>query len=121
MGGDQAYKGFGLAFMIEMFSGGLSAGQCSFPDPPPPLGNCAVFVLFDPELFGGFSHLAGEVSQLETYVRSSPAIDPTRPVTLPGDPELRTLATRADSGVPLDEGNWNALLELASELGVSSP
>ena len=121
MGGDQAYKGFGLAFMIEMLSGGLSAGQCSFPDPPAPLGNCAVFVLFDPEMFGGFDHLHREVSQLETYVRSSPAIDPAKPVTLPGDPELRTLAARTKTGIPLDEGNWNALTDLAKELSVTVP
>ncbi|MBD3676683.1 MAG: Ldh family oxidoreductase [Planctomycetaceae bacterium] len=121
MGGNQAYKGFGLAYMIEMFSGGLSAGQCSFPDPPPPLGNCALFVLFNPELFGGFDHMSQEVSQLERYVRSSPAIDPEKPVTLPGDPELRTLATRSESGIPLDDGNWKALTDLATELGVESP
>ncbi len=36
MGGDQAYKGFGLAYMIEMLSGGLSGGQCAMPNGPPP-------------------------------------------------------------------------------------
>jgi uncharacterized oxidoreductase len=121
MGGIQAYKGFGLAFMIEMLSGGLSGGQCSMPEPPPPLGNCAVFVLFDPELFAGFGHLQQEVSQLETFVRSSPPIDPSQPVTLPGDPELRTLKQRSQSGIPLDEGNWKALTDLAVELGVPVP
>jgi uncharacterized oxidoreductase len=35
MGGDQAYKGFGLAFMIEMLAGGLSGGKCSHPGAPP--------------------------------------------------------------------------------------
>lgn len=121
MGGDQAYKGFGLAFMIEMLSGGLSGGQCSFPDPPPPLGNCALFVLFDPELFGGFGHVKQEVSQLETYVRTSAPIDPSKPVTLPGDPELRTLKQRSESGIPLDDGNWKALTDLAVDLGVPLP
>jgi len=121
MGGNQAYKGFGLAYMIEMFSGGLSAGQCSYPTPPKPLGNCALFVLFDPELFGGLEHLKQEVSQLEEFVRSSPAIDPDKPVTLPGDPELRTLELRQKSGIPLDAGNWQALTELAEKLGVKAP
>src|SRR3569832_2672014 len=39
MGGDQAYKGFGLAFMIELLAGGLSGGPCAFPNPPAPVGN----------------------------------------------------------------------------------
>ena len=121
MGGIQAYKGFGLAFMIEMLSGGLSGGQCSMPEPPPPLGNCALFVLFDPELFAGFGHLRQEVSQLESFVRSSPPIDPAQSVTLPGDPELRTMKERRRERIPLDEGNWKALTDLAVELGVSAP
>lgn len=121
MGGDQAYKGFGLAFMIEMLSGSLSGGQCSYPDPPPPLGNCAVFVVFNPECFAGVPHVMQEVSQLETFVRSSPPIDESKPVTLPGDPEQRVLAQRLETGIPLDDGNWNALLELAIELNVSPP
>ncbi len=37
LGGDQAYKGFGLAFMVEMFSGAISGGQCAYPNPPPPM------------------------------------------------------------------------------------
>jgi hydroxycarboxylate dehydrogenase B len=121
MGGDQAYKGFGLAFMIEMFSGGLSGGDCSMPDPPPPLGNCAVFVVFDSEVFAGFDHLAKEVSQLERFVRSSPPIDPSKPITLPGDPEQRMLKQRKSEGIPLDPGNWQALVDLAGELGVPVP
>lgn len=121
MGGDQAYKGFGLAFMIEMFSGGLSGGDCSMPDPPPPLGNCAVFVVFDSEMFAGFGHLSKEVEQLEEFVRSSPPIDPSKPITLPGDPELNTMHQRRSTGVPLDEGNWKALVDLAVELGVPVP
>lgn len=121
MGGDQAYKGFGLAFMIEMFCGALSGGQCSFPDPPPPLGNCALFLVFAPEKFAGFSHLTGEVAQLEAFTRSSTPIDPIRPITLPGDPERRTMQQRLEQGIPLDQGNWEALVKLAGELGISIP
>src|SRR2546429_42070 len=42
MGGDQAYKGFGLALTIDMLAGGLSGGWCSRPNPEPPLGNDAL-------------------------------------------------------------------------------
>ena len=121
LGGDQAYKGFGLAFMIDMLAGGLSGGECPFASPPPPLGNCAVFWVINPEFFGGSSHLLGEVGKLETYVRDVPKIDGVKEVTLPGDPERRTLADRRAKGIPLDDGNWRALVELASKLGVTPP
>ncbi len=121
LGGDQAYKGFGLAFMIEMISGGLSGGQCAYPNPPPPVGNAACFLVINPEFFGGTEHLRHEVAQLETYVRGVPRIDGAGEITLPGDPERRTLAQRRVHGIPLDDGNWQALVKLAHELGVTPP
>jgi uncharacterized oxidoreductase len=121
LGGDQAYKGFGLAFMIEMLAGGFSGGQCAFPNPPPPMGNCVIFWVMNPEFFGGTQHLTQEVGKLETYVRDVPRIDGVDEVTLPGDPERRTLQTRRSTGIPLDDGNWKALVDLANQLGVPVP
>ena len=121
LGGDQAYKGFGLAFMIDMLAGGLSGGECPHPNPPPPLGNCAVFWVINPKFFGGSSHLLSEVGKLETYVRDVPRIDGVKEVTLPGDPERRTLADRRATGIPLDDGNWKALVDLAGKLNVAVP
>jgi len=121
LGGDQAYKGFGLAYMIDMLAGGLSGGQCPFPNPPPPMGNCCVFWVMNPEFFGGASHLQSEVRHLEEYVRGVPTIDGVREIMLPGDPERKTLQTREASGIPLDEGNWKALVDLAVRLNVPVP
>lgn len=121
MGGDQAYKGFGLAFMIEMLCGGLSGGQCAYPDPPAPVGNCAFFIVIAPQTFGEDGHLAQEVRQLEQYVRSVPKIDESATITLPGDPERRVQQEREQSGIALDDGNWQALVDLANSLGVESP
>ena len=121
MGGDQAYKGFGLSFMIEMLCGALSGGQCAYPNPPAPVGNAAFFIVINPSQYAGFEHLKTEVENLEEYVRTVPRIDGVDEVLLPGDPERRVMATRQESGIPLDDGNWNALLTLASELGVTPP
>ncbi len=121
MGGDQAYKGFGLAYMIEMLSGGLSAGECSKPNAPPPVGNCAMFLVFNPEFFGGSRHLLTEVARLEHYVRDVPLVDGVEAIQLPGDPERKTLAQRRANGIPLDDGNWKALLDLARQQQVTIP
>jgi hydroxycarboxylate dehydrogenase B len=121
LGGDQAYKGFGLAYMIEMLCGGMSGGQCSYPNPPPPIGNCAWFLVINPEFFGGSGHLLQEAKALEAYVRSVPLIDGVKEVFLPGDPERRTMEGRKVHGIPLDDGNWKALTELAAQLNVPVP
>jgi uncharacterized oxidoreductase len=121
LGGDQAYKGFGLSYMIEILCGGLSGGPCAHPNPPPPMGNCATFIVLDPKHFSGTEHLLKEAAQLEAHVRGVPLIDGVERVYLPGDPERSTLSTRQASGIPLDAGNWNALLKLAAELKVAAP
>lgn len=121
MGGVQAYKGFGMSYMIELLASGLSGAPCAFPNPPPPVGNAALFILMSPERLAGREHLADEAAKLEEYVRSVPLIDEAAGVTLPGDPERRVMKERTQSGVPLDDGNWQALTGLANVLGVETP
>ncbi|HLJ11137.1 MAG TPA: Ldh family oxidoreductase [Planctomycetaceae bacterium] len=121
MGGDQAYKGFGLAFMIEMLTGGLSGGRCSHPEAPPPVGNDVLFLVIDPRHFGGERHLQSQISVLEPFVRSTPCRSGIDKITLPGDPERELMAKRQAQGIPLDEGNWGELVKLAATLGVAPP
>jgi uncharacterized oxidoreductase len=121
MGGDQAYKGFGLALVIDMLAGGLSGGWCARPNPDPPLGNDAVFILIDPAPLGGADHFLAEVTGLAEHVRSCPTIENVREILLPGDPERRMLEQRSVHGIPLDEGNWSALIDLARQLNVAAP
>ncbi|MDA1015887.1 MAG: Ldh family oxidoreductase [Planctomycetota bacterium] len=120
MGGEQAYKGFGLSFMIEMLCGALSGGQCAYSNPPPPTGNCAYFLVMSPASFAGMPHLSQEVAALEDYVRGVPRVDGVDGITLPGDPERNVLAQRTVDGITLDDGNWKALTDLATELGVAT-
>lgn len=119
MGGDQPYKGFGLSLIVEILSGALSGGVCAREVAANQIGNCVFLALFDPDHFGGRDHFAGEVAQLLTFVRNCPRIDGVDAITLPGDPERRTLAKKTTEGITLDEGNWKALAALAGELGVA--
>jgi uncharacterized oxidoreductase len=121
MGGDQAYKGFGLAFMIEMLAGALSGGRCSHPGAPAPVGNDVLFIVLDPRQLGGTEHLAQEISVLEPFVRETPRREGVDKITLPGDPERKLLAEREANGIPLDDGNWSELMKLAETLGVAVP
>jgi uncharacterized oxidoreductase len=121
MGGDQAYKGFGLAFMIEMLAGGLSGGKCSHPNAPAPFGNDALFLVFDPQHFGGHEHLQQQIRALEPFVRETPRKAGVERITLPGDPERALLAARQKNGIPLDDGNWAELVKIGETLGVPVP
>jgi uncharacterized oxidoreductase len=121
MGGDQSYKGFGLALVIDALTGGLSGGQSAHPNPEPALGNDVVFILISPARFGGTDHFAKQVAGLSAYVRSCPTADGVKEILLPGDPERRTLADRSAKGIPIDDGNWKQLADLAAKLGATVP
>ena len=121
LGGDQAYKGFGLALMVEILTGALSGGDVVREQPTARNGNCVFMLVVDPAHFGGAEHFAGEVRDLAEFVRSCPTIDPDGEILLPGDPERRTMARRTETGIPIDAGNWKPLVELAERLGVEAP
>lgn len=121
LGGDQAYKGFGLALVIDMLAAGLSGGWCARPNPQPGLGNDVLMILLDPARFGGDEHFLAEVTAVATHVRKCPTVDDSNEILLPGDPERRTLRRRLADGIPIDDGNWQALVELAGQLGVAVP
>jgi uncharacterized oxidoreductase len=121
MGGAQAYKGFGLGLMVEIFAGALSGGACIREVPINQNGNCVFMMVLDPAHMGGTEHFAREVSGLAEFVRGCPTIEGVDEILLPGDPERRTLAARSRTGIPLDDGNWSQLVQLAARLGVDSP
>ncbi len=119
MGGSQAYKGFGLALMVEIFAGALSGGVCARQTPINQNGNCVFLLALDPERLGGQDHFHSEVSSLLAFVRSCVPIEGVQSMTLPGDPERQTLQVRTQTGIPFDEGNWSQLADLAKRLGVA--
>jgi uncharacterized oxidoreductase len=121
MGGGQAYKGFGLSLMIEILTGALSGGRTSREPLYPKKGNCVFMLLVDPEHFGGRDHFAAEVEQLIEYVCSSPCVEGCEAITLPGDPERKTLAQRLPNGIFLDDENWAVLARLAAGVEVAVP
>ena len=121
MGGSQAYKGFGLGLMVEIFAGALSGGVTIREKPINQNGNCVFMQVLDPVHLGGASHFAAEVAQLVDFMRSCPRVTGVDSIQLPGDPERRALAERSANGAPLDDGNWGQLTALAAKLKVKPP
>ncbi|MCC7087473.1 MAG: Ldh family oxidoreductase [Pirellulales bacterium] len=117
-GGDQPHKGFALGLMVEIFAGALSGGPCIREQPITQIGNCVFELIIDPRHVGGAQHVACEVENLVAFIRQCPRAAGVDEILLPGDPERKTLAKRLADGVPIDEGNWKQLTDLAAKLGV---
>ncbi len=121
MGGDQAYKGFGLALALDLLVAGLSGGRSCFAGAPAAKGNNLLFVAFDPGSFAGADALLAEANGLASFVRETPRASGVEAILLPGDPERRALRRREAEGIPLPDGHWAKLAELAGSLGVAVP
>lgn len=121
LGGAQAYKGFGIGLLLDMFAGGLSGAPCSHPSQPLRVANAVFFTVLDINQFAGADHFLNEVSGLTEVVRACPRREGVTEITLPGDPERKERARRLQNGIPLDDGTWGQLSELAKRLKVSLP
>jgi uncharacterized oxidoreductase len=80
-----------------------------------------LFVLFDPAHFAGPEHFLREVTDLAANVRTCPRAEGCAEILLPGDPERRARARRRAEGIPLDDGTWGQLADLARRLNVPTP
>lgn len=121
LGGSQAYKGFGLGLLLDMFVGGFSGAPCSSPGAPNLSANAVFFMVLDIAQFAGADHFLRETTQLAHNIRTCPKAAGVQEIMLPGDPERRTKAARLKDGIVLDDGTWSQLKAVAAKLGVDVP
>jgi len=55
------------------------------------------------------------------FVRDCPRVEGVSEILLPGDSERKTAAQRMAQGVPIDDGNWKQLAQVAQKLNVPLP
>jgi uncharacterized oxidoreductase len=121
LGGSQAYKGFGIGLLMDMFAGGFTGAPCSRPELNSRSANAVFFLILDPKSFAGLAHFHQEVTTLAENVRGSRPATPGVEIQLPGDPERKARALRLREGIPIDDGTWRQLQEVANRLDVSLP
>lgn len=121
MGGVQAYKGFGLALMIDIFAGAITGASCAREKPVTPIGNAVFMMILDPAFFGGAEHFKNEVELLIETIRATPRIEGCEKITLPGDPERDAFERLSREGIEIDDENWAALVAVAQKLNVPVP
>lgn len=121
LGGNQAYKGFGIGLLLDMLVGGLSGAPCSTPGLPNLSANAVFFLVLDVALFAGAEHFLQQVTGLAHNIRECPRAEGVDEILLPGDPERRSKEKRLREGITLDDGTWSQLADLAEKLGVAVP
>ena len=118
LGGAAGYKGFGLAFMIDILSGALGGAGCSHADPPPLRGNGVLLQAIHPEAFGATESFSREVAALVAYVKSSPVAPGFDRIRIPGEVEHEAKRKRLSGGIEIEDSTWQKLQSTAAELGL---
>jgi LDH2 family malate/lactate/ureidoglycolate dehydrogenase len=112
------YKGFGLAYMIDVLAGCLPGASVSpdiqeGPDAAGPQGTGHFFVAVDVDAVSRDAY-AASLERLAEAVHSAPRADWSEPFLAPGELESRAEESRAD-GIPLAKD----VVQLLRELGAT--
>ncbi|TWG88644.1 LDH2 family malate/lactate/ureidoglycolate dehydrogenase [Cupriavidus gilardii J11] len=114
------HKGYGLALMVDLFAGLLSNAAylthvkswVDAPDQPQNLGH--FFILIDTRRLGSTAWLAERMTDFAAILHGSPAVQPDRPVIVPGELELARLERHRAEGLALDAETLRLLYRYAA-------
>lgn len=112
------YKGYGLAFMIELLCGPLNAmtfgprvnNMYEELDNPRRIGHLVMAI--DPMRFAGGATLEGTTDEMIADLKTRGEI------LFPGEPELREEARRRQSGIPIEPAALADMVDWSKKLGV---
>ena len=118
-----SHKGYGLALMVHILGGALSGASFSpirlktqKATDPDRLGH--FFMAIDPKAFRAEGEFESDLDQVIDVLHATPAIDPAKPVLVPGDPEAASRAKRLKEGIPVPESLRSKIKAICERSGV---
>ncbi len=118
LGGAQGHKGYGLAFMIEVFAG-LLTGIGFGVDPSGWHNDGCLLLAVNVEAFRPLKKFKAELDDMIRQVKSTPPLQGFEEVMYPGEPEWRTSRRKKKDGIFIEDTTWTALQHLMEELEVA--
>jgi len=116
---DAGHKGYGLTLMVEATTGGLAGyGRA---DHEESWGATVMVRVTDPAAFGGLPAFERQLDWIAAACRETPAIEPVRPVRLPGHRGLERKRKALAEGLRLNPVVLSGIEALAAETGVALP
>ena len=111
------HKGYALALLVEMLTGGLSGGKPSKFIASSRAGISFFFAAFSPSLFGENGAVLGHLKYIIGEYRKSVPLNPDLPVLIPGDKEYAYRQKSFEEGISISDTIINDLLETARVVG----
>lgn len=120
IGGPVGYKGYGLAFLIDILSGVLTGNGYAM-SPSRKGGNGVFMMAINVDHFTPLDAFKKEMDALIRKVRSSRAAPGVKSVQIPGEPEALEEAHRMRVGIPVEDSTWRKISEIAGRFKVELP
>lgn len=112
------YKGMALSMMINILAGPLLGHVATHAHA---FRRCGVFLgAIDPEAFTPLETFKEGMDALISDMKSSRLAEGFDEITVPGEPEWRTMERRLKEGIYLDDEIYGRILDTAERLGVST-
>ena len=120
------YKGSGLAMMVEILCAVLSGGAMStelggIRIPGKKMRVSQTYLAIDVQRFLPVEDFQARMDRLIQTIKSAAPARDYDEVLIAGEPETRTEERRSREGIPIAQGNWRALVDIAARLGVEQP
>lgn len=115
------HKGSGLAIVNELLGGAL-AGHWTITTPqdgPPSVFNNMLAILIDPDALGDRDAFETNARAVVDHVHGARPAEGVERVLVPGDPERSTRVERLRDGIPISDGTWGLIVDVALKLGMS--
>jgi L-2-hydroxycarboxylate dehydrogenase (NAD+) len=124
------HKGYGLALLVEIFTGIFSGGYTSnytygYVGEGLPLRNevktCSCFIAVDYSMFGDKAEIEGRLSTYLQEIRDSEKANGQRRIYTHGEKEMEARAKRIKEGILLNEATLDEIKKIGNELGLNVP
>ena len=122
LGGEQGYKGYGLAVMVEILAGILTGeGTFATLQDREKTNNVSFMIVIDPEGFVTREFYDREIRALADYLHSTTVRPGDPAVMLPGEYEAICRRQREAEGIEIEEPVWESICQAAHKLKVPLP
>ncbi len=118
-----SHKGYGLALLGHILGGTLPGATFSpirvrnqKPNDPDRTGHFCMAI--DPKAFRPEGEFEDDLDAAIDVLRGTPAIDPAKPVLIPGDPEAESRKRRLQEGIPIPDALAEKLQVVCAKSGV---
>jgi LDH2 family malate/lactate/ureidoglycolate dehydrogenase len=117
LGVGQGYKGYALAFLVEILSGILSRDGYA-KEGATRFSNGSFMIVIDIATFVPVETLVEEISDMTRFLKTSPPVTDGEEVLYPGEKEAKTEQERRAKGIEIEDETWRQIKAVIQEYGL---